>query len=76
MGIFTTAVVLAEEAAHESSAPSPYLFGAGALAILVAERDNLGAEGQAALDELTAKVEAFDAEVGDADGSDTPPVVG
>ena len=36
MGIFTTAVVLAEEAAHESSAPSPYLFGAGALAILVA----------------------------------------
>lgn len=31
-------------------------------------------EGQAALDELNAKLDAFDAEVGDADGSDTPPV--
>jgi len=41
-----------------------------ALAILTAERDNLGAEGQAALDALSAKVDAFDAEVGDADGSD------
>jgi len=46
-----------------------------ALAILVAERDNLGPDGQAALDALTAKVEAFDTEVGDADGSDTPPVL-
>lgn len=44
-----------------------------ALAILEADRDNLGVEGQAALDTLTAKVEAFDAEIGDADGSDVPP---
>jgi uncharacterized coiled-coil protein SlyX len=44
-----------------------------ALAILTAERDNLGTEGQAALDALNAKLDAFDAEVGDADGSDTPP---
>jgi hypothetical protein len=44
-----------------------------ALAILVAERDNLGPDGQAALDALSAKVDAFDAEVGDADGSDTQP---
>lgn len=43
-----------------------------ALATLEADRDNLGAEGQAALDTLAAKVDAFDAEVGDADGSDTP----
>lgn len=33
----------------------------------------LGDEGQAALDALAAKVDAFDAEVGDADGSDVPP---
>ena len=45
-----------------------------ALAALAADRDNLGPDGQAALDALTAKVEAFDTEVGDADGSDTPPV--
>lgn len=44
-----------------------------ALAVLVADRDNLGPDGQAALDALVAKVAAFDAEVGDADGSDTPP---
>lgn len=44
-----------------------------ALAALAADRDNLGPDGQAALDALTAKVDAFDAEVGDADGSDTPP---
>jgi hypothetical protein len=44
-----------------------------ALAALEADRDNLGAAGQAALDALTAKVDAFDAEVGDADGSDNPP---
>lgn len=43
-----------------------------ALDILRAERDNLGADGQAAFDALDAKVAAFDAEVGDADGSDTP----
>lgn len=47
-----------------------------ALAALEADRDNLGPDGQAALDSLTAKVDAFDAEVGDADGSDTPPVEG
>jgi hypothetical protein len=44
-----------------------------ALAALAADRDNLGPDGQAALDTLTAKVDAFDAEVGDGDGSDTPP---
>lgn len=44
-----------------------------ALDILRAERDNLGEAGQAALDELTAKVAAFDTEIGDADSSDTPP---
>lgn len=43
-----------------------------ALATLAAERDNLGPDGQAAIDSLNAKVDAFDAEVGDADGSDTP----
>lgn len=43
-----------------------------ALAALEADRNNLGADGQAALDTLTAKVDAFDAEVGDADGSGTP----
>lgn len=45
-----------------------------ALAALEADRDNLGPDGQAALDALTAKVDAFDTEVGDADGSDTVPV--
>lgn len=45
-----------------------------ALAALVAERDNLGPDGQAALDALVSKVDAFDAEVGDADGSGTLPV--
>jgi hypothetical protein len=43
-----------------------------ALAILVADQANFSPEGQAAFDALTAKVAAFDAEVGDADGSDTP----
>lgn len=43
-----------------------------ALDILRAERDNFGTEGQAAFDSLVAKVDAFDAEVGDADSSDTP----
>lgn len=37
---------------------------------LEADRENLSEEGQTALDELTAKVDAFDQEVGDADGSD------
>lgn len=45
-----------------------------ALAALEADRDNLGPDGQAALDTLAGKVEAFDAEVGDANGSDEPPV--
>lgn len=45
-----------------------------------AERENLTAEGQAALDEATAKADAtaqrlgeLDVAVGDADGSDNPP---
>lgn len=42
------------------------------LARLEAERDNLGADGQAALDALTARLDAAQAEIGDADGSDTP----
>jgi hypothetical protein len=46
-----------------------------ALEILRAERDNFGTEGQAAFDALSAKVDAFDAEIGDADGSDVPPPV-
>ena len=44
-----------------------------ALATLTAERENLTPEGQAALDALSAKLSAADAEVGDADGSDNPP---
>lgn len=39
---------------------------------LEADRDNLSDEGQEALDTLSAKLDAFDAEVGDADGSDVP----
>jgi hypothetical protein len=31
-------------------------------------------EGQALLDEVSQAITAFDAEIGDADGSDTPPV--
>ncbi|WBB94205.1 hypothetical protein [Verrucosispora sp. WMMC514] len=45
-----------------------------ALDILRADRENLTEAGQAALDSLNAKVEAFDVEIGDADNSDTPPV--
>jgi len=41
---------------------------------LAAERENLTEAGQAALDTAVAKVEALDAAVGDADGSDIPPV--
>lgn len=41
---------------------------------LAAERENLTEAGQAALDVAVAKVDALDAAVGDADGSDTPPV--
>lgn len=43
-----------------------------ALATL-ANEGGIGPEGQAAIEALTAKVDAFDAEVGDADGSDVPP---
>lgn len=39
---------------------------------LAAERENLTEAGQAALDTLTAKVDALDLAVGDGDGSDTP----
>lgn len=45
-----------------------------ALATLTAERENLSAGAQAALDTLNAKLAAADAEVGDADKSDTPAV--
>jgi uncharacterized coiled-coil protein SlyX len=44
-----------------------------ALDTLRQDRENLSSDGQAAFDTLTAKVEAFDAEIGDADRSDTPP---
>ena len=44
-----------------------------ALAVIAGPDNTLGEEGQAALDALVAKVDAFDAEVGDADGSDVPP---
>lgn len=45
-------------------------------ALAVINEDTLSDTAQAALDSLTAKIEAFDTEVGDADGSDTvvPPV--
>jgi len=43
-----------------------------ALAVIAGPDNTLGVEGQAALDGLVAKVDAFDAQVGDADGSDTP----
>jgi uncharacterized coiled-coil protein SlyX len=36
-------------------------------------RSELSPEGQASLDEITDALRSFDAEVGDADGSDTPP---
>lgn len=43
------------------------------VAALAVERENLTEAGQAALDVANAKLAALDAEVGDADGSDTPP---
>lgn len=43
------------------------------VAQLAADRENLSESGQAAFDTLSAKVDAFDTEIGDADGSDTPP---
>jgi len=45
-----------------------------ALAVIAGPDNTLGPDGQAALDALNAKVDAFEAEVGDADGSDTAPV--
>lgn len=46
---------------------------AALVAALAAERENLTEAGQAALDAATAKLDALDVAVGDADGSDTPP---
>ena len=43
-----------------------------ALDALRQDRENFSPEGQAAFDTLDQKVSAFDTEVGDADGSDTP----
>lgn len=43
------------------------------VAALNAERENLTEAGQAALDAASAKLDALDVAVGDADGSDTPP---
>lgn len=43
------------------------------LEILNSERENLTPAGQAALDELSVKLDALDTEVGDADNSDVPP---
>jgi len=39
---------------------------------LIALAGEVTPEGQVILDEIVAKVEAFDTETGDADGSDTP----
>jgi uncharacterized coiled-coil protein SlyX len=39
--------------------------------VVVAERENLTPAGQAAADRLASKLDSFDVEVGDADGSDT-----
>lgn len=41
-------------------------------ALVVIDGDELSDEAQAKLDELSGKIDAFDTEVGDADGSDTP----
>jgi hypothetical protein len=43
-------------------------------ALAVINNDDLSTDAQAALDAVNAKLDAFDTEVGDADGSDTPPV--
>jgi hypothetical protein len=42
-------------------------------ALLASEAGNLSPEGQEKADALMAKVDAFDAEIGDADGSDALP---
>lgn len=41
-------------------------------AVLTSVRGELSPEGVAAVDALEAKLDAFDAEIGDGDGSDTP----
>lgn len=43
------------------------------LEILAADRENFSEAGQAAFDALSVKLGALDTEIGDADGSDTPP---
>jgi hypothetical protein len=43
------------------------------ISTLTAEQGNLSPEAQQALDDLNAKLDSYDAEVGDADGSNTPP---
>lgn len=42
------------------------------VALAVINNDELSTDAQAALDAVNTKLDAFDAEVGDADGSDTP----
>jgi uncharacterized coiled-coil protein SlyX len=44
-----------------------------ALAALNANSGKLDAEAQQALDDLNTKLDSYDTEVGDADGSNTPP---
>lgn len=44
------------------------------LDILGQDRENFSEAGQAAFDALSEKLAALDTQVGDADGSDTPPV--
>lgn len=44
------------------------------VAVLKTKAGQLDAEGQEALDRLSAKLDSLDAEVGDQDGSDEPPV--
>ncbi len=43
-------------------------------ALLVSERAQLSEEGQEQADNIVGALDAFQAEIGDADGSDTPPV--
>lgn len=45
-----------------------------AVELLEADRANFSEPGQEAFDALAAKLDSFDQEIGDADGSDTPPV--
>jgi len=75
----TTLEVLMATAAEQIDALSAKVDDIAAdftalVAALAAERENLTAAGQAALDSAVAKVAALDVAVGDADGSDTPPV--